>query len=463
MCSNNQFFGNKAYPMAMTDAGVGMVRVDGGLVSVRRAEGNDPAMWNWSFFENLRKSRADYPQLTFLPILGYCPSWAAERGSPPSPLSGRPRGIEVMPATDPNNLYGNFVYEVVKRYRDVNHDWESWNEPDLPGHHYFSGGGKEFFSIQKACYLAAKAADPQCNVAFAGLSYASVEGYLYIHNLNAPTISPPTECFFEDYLKECVKDPDAKKNHYYFDVMNQHSYSRASDLYDYNAVDRKLMVDYLGEEGKTKPIWVTEMGITDKGGLFGCNPDEYCDYVLQSYAWGKLAGVERFFHFQLDNSNGHGLYYQIPTKPKPALTTYRDVLVKEFAGVTAITQIHGHAGVGFLEGNSAFKPAWRSGFNAFEFQAADGRRLLMAFADTDKPVNVKLPAKASRATLIDRHNDRRTIEAKDGFYEVTLAGATNIGGWPTVDNPKAKALGVAEHLIGGATVVLVEEPADGKR
>ena len=63
--------------------------------------------------------------------------------------------------------------------------------------------------------------------------------------------------FFEEYLQECVKDPEAKKNHYYFDIMNQHTYSRATDMYDYVAVLRKLMQQYLGEQ---KPVWITECG-----------------------------------------------------------------------------------------------------------------------------------------------------------------------------------------------------------
>ena len=457
MCSNGGFIRNKEYPIAMMDTGARMVRVDGGFINARRMPGDDPNAWSWTDFDGIRRVKGEYPELSFLPILGYCPPWAAEPGAENSKLAGRPRGLDVMPANDPKNLFGHFVYEAVRRYKDVCHDWESWNEPDLPGHAYFIGGGKEFFALQKTCYLAAKAADPNCNVVFAGMCYGNFEGYLNLHGLKAPSISPPTECFFEDYLKECMTDPQAKANHYYFDTMNQHSYSRASDLYDYVAVDRKLMTDYLGDEGKSKPIWITEMGWPDKPGPFGGTEDEYCDYILQSYAWGKLAGVQRFFHFQLDNSNGHGLYYQIPKKIKPALLSYRDVLTHEFADVTSITQLHGRPGVGFLEGNSAYVPTWLSGYNAFEFTTAKGRRLLMAFADTDKEIVVHLPAKAARATLIDRVNHRTPIEAKDGKYTVKLEGATNVAGWPSIDNPKAKAMGQAEHLVGGATIVIVEE------
>jgi len=374
MVSNGNFLTNGDYPPAVLDAGARMVRLDLCFSMVRAQPGDDPSAWAWQPLEQVKQVRAATPQIEALALLGYCPAWAGEpKWQPKAPeISNIPRGLDVTPVTDPKNLYGHFVYQEVQRYKNVIHDWESWNEPDLPGQAFFKGTGADFFPIQKTCYLAAKAADPACRVLFAGMCYGSVEGYVTTHHLSPLSPNPVPACFLEDYLKECARDPDAKKNHYYFDVLSQHSYSRATDLYDYVAVDCKLLADYLGEDAKTKPVWVTEMGFPDAGGVFGGTPDEYCDYILQSFAWGKLAGVQRFFHFQLDNSNGHGLYDGMLGKPKPALITYRDVLTREFAGVTTVTQLHGRPGVGFLEGNSPYKPAWKSGYDAFEFQTPPG-------------------------------------------------------------------------------------------
>jgi hypothetical protein len=457
MNSNTPFLqGDYAAPLL--DTGVSMVRLDAaGFPNTRPTAETDPDHWNWKNLETIRAIQHRSPGLEFELVLGYGTKWAADpsfANVQGSDTAEPQRGIRTLPADSPQNLYGNFVYETVLRNKNICKTWESWNEPDLPGHGFFKGDGHDFFPYQKACYLAAKKADPDCTVLFAGMTFANIEGYLTAHGLPAPTPSPTKVSFFEQYLQECAKDPDAKANHDYFDVMNQHSYSRASDLYDYPAVLQKLMKDYLGE---VKPIWITEMGMEDSGSAFGGTRDEYCDYLLQSYAWGSLAGVQRFFHFQLDNSNGLGLYQGMLGKPKPALITYRDLLVKEFSQARFVRQLHGHAGVGFLEGNSPFHPSWQTGYDLFEFQSRDGsRRLYMAFTDTGNSTTIQIPAHSASATLITRHNERSTIQPTAGAYSVTLPGATNNGGWPTI-NAQGKALGQPEHLVGGATFVLIEQ------
>jgi hypothetical protein len=462
--SNAQYIGGD-YPSKALDAGAEMVRLDiATFPNIRPSAGNDPNQWQWGKLEKLRAIKQQIPKLDYLLVLGYGTAWAADpRFSNVKSGDGADpeRGADVLPVESADNLYGNYVYETVKRYKDICKTWESWNEPDLPGHSYFKGNGGDFLPLQRACYLAAKKADPDCTVLFAGMCYANIEGYLSSHGLKAPTINPPPTSFFEEYLKACAKDPDARKNHYYFDVMNQHSYSRATDLYDYPAVLQKLMRAYLGE---VKPVWITEMGVGDTGGMFGVNPEEYCDYLLQSFAWGSLAGIQKFFHFQLDNSNGLGLYDGMLGHPKPALFTYRDVLVKELADAKFVSQLHGHAGVGFLDSNSPFHPSWATGYDAFEFRSNDGRhRILMAFADKSDAIDIDLPALAASATLIDRHNNRSLIEAHNGMYHLRLAGATNNAGWPSdTKNPAAVALGQPEHLVGGATLLIDEVLPPGR-
>jgi hypothetical protein len=459
MSSNGNLLTNPVYAPALLDAGADMVRIDVSFKAIRPTSESNPDNWSWKPLDEVRALHAKYPKLKFLVILGYGTEWAADPAYdklPGSAIGSPQRGIDVRPVDDPHNFYGQYVYEAVRRYHDVVDAWESWNEPDLPEHHYFKGSGAQFMPYQRTFYLAAKNADPNCTALFAGLCFANVEGYLHAHHLHPPSPYPPEASFFEEYLQAIGKDPQAKQNNYYFDTMNQHTYSRASDLYDYTMVDRKLMQDYLGVQ---KPVWISEMGITDHGGAFGGTPQEYCDYVLQSYAWGSLAGVQKFFHFQLDNSNGHGVYSGMLGQPKPVLTTYRDVLVNLFADATLVKQLHGNAGVGLLEGNSPFVGAWRKSYDLFKFEAGGGRRLIyMAFTDSAHAVDITVPARAKVATLVDRQNDRHQLNASDGLFQLHLPGATSEAGWPAVKNdPVARTLGQPEPLVGGATIIVLED------
>jgi len=142
--------------------------------------------------------------------------------------------------------------------------------------------------------------------------------------------------------------------------------------------------------------------------------------------------------------------------PRPALYTYRDVLVAEFSDVKFSKQLHGTKGV-LLEGFDLWNNTdeWRAGYNAFEFKNGDGsKRTVMAFADTAKDIDVKIPATpgVETAVMIDRHNNRQSITAVDGYYELTLEGTKNIAGWPFWDS----SLGDYENAIGGATIIIVE-------
>ena len=414
MCSNIHILSSPEYSEKMIDAGARMCRTDLIFPYIRPTPEINPDRWTWTNLDQIRKLKTQHPELDWLGLLGLGSKWAEDPN-----LHGKTlRDITFTPVISPKNVYGNYVYECVNRYKDVVHYWESWNEPDLPGYAFFTGSGADFFPYQKACYLAAKTADPNCHVLFAGLCYANIEGYLHTHGLHGPTLDPPASSFFEDYLKACVKDPDAKRNNYYFDIMNQHSYSRATDMYDYVSVDRQLMRTYLNGE---KPIWVTEMGFPDVPGTWGGTADEYCDYVLQSFAWSKVGGVEKLFHFQLDNSNGHGLYSGMLGPPKPVLTTYRDVLTKYFSDAQLVAQLHGNKGVGFLQDNSPYRHTWTKGYDLFEFKGAkSNRRILMAFTDTEKPVDIMVAAKTDKAILIDRHGNSRVVVATDGVYKLHL-------------------------------------------
>jgi hypothetical protein len=142
---------------------------------------------------------------------------------------------------------------------------------------------------------------------------------------------------------------------------------------------------------------------------------------------------------------------------KPAFTTYK-MMTHELNGAEFVAQLHGHPGVGFLEGNSPYQPSWTTGYNLFELKSGDGKkRILIAFTDTNKPIDIKIPAKRESAILFDRLGNRRVINSANSFYQLHLPGATNVAGFPVDPDPRAKAMGAPEHLVGGATQIVVEQ------
>ena len=143
-------------------------------------------------------------------------------------------------------------------------------------------------------------------------------------------------------------------------------------------------------------------------------------------------------------------------RPKIALQTYK-MMTHEFDGGKFVAQLHGHAGVGFLEGNSPYLPTWKTSYNLFEFKSSDGKtRYLIAFADTNKSVDIKIPAKKQSALLVDRFGNHQPIHATGSAYDLHLPGSANLAGFPMLPNPEAKAMGKPEHLVGGATQIIIE-------
>ena len=150
MCTNGNFFSNVDYPVKMLDAGARICRVDMTFRAVRPQPEDDPDKWNWQPLEALagRARSVSLPGLAGLAGVRRTVA-APQQNSGTNPNAMPLRGIEIMPVTAPGNLYGRYVYETVKRYHTIAHYWESWNEPDLPGHSFFFGNGAEFCPIRR--------------------------------------------------------------------------------------------------------------------------------------------------------------------------------------------------------------------------------------------------------------------------------------------------------------------------
>jgi hypothetical protein len=93
-------------------------------------------------------------------LLQFTPTWAAT-----NPADGKrsvPRNLD-LPFDDPNNFFGQYVYQTVQYYNGQIDQWIVWNEPDFRpgdpgagGSFTWLGSDEEFAQLMKVGYLAAK-------------------------------------------------------------------------------------------------------------------------------------------------------------------------------------------------------------------------------------------------------------------------------------------------------------------
>ncbi len=193
---------------------------------------------SWAKFDNIVNLANQYG-IQMIVRLDTSPRWA----HPNNP----------WPSTPPDNLndYGDFVYQVVSRYKGKVKYYQLWNEPNLSS----EWGNKPvdaraYVKLLKIGYERAKEADPNCVILSAGL---------------APTIEQSWRAMDDQIYLQQMYDAGAKN---YFDILSVQAYGLRSGpddqrltLNDVNfsrpLLDRQIMVK---NGDAAKPIWVSEMG-----------------------------------------------------------------------------------------------------------------------------------------------------------------------------------------------------------
>jgi len=157
------------------------------------------------------------------------------------------------PHTPPDNLedYGDFVYQVVSRYKGRVKYYQLWNEPNLAiewGNKPVDARG--YVRLLKIGYQKAKEADPDCVILSAAL---------------APTIEESWRALNDQIYLQQMYDAGAKD---YFDILSVMAYGLRSGpddrrlaLKDVNFSRPILTREIMVRNGDaSKPIWASEMG-----------------------------------------------------------------------------------------------------------------------------------------------------------------------------------------------------------
>lgn len=351
------------------------------------------------------------------------PAWATDTGIGP----GVPYGLH-SGHNDPNNLWANFLRNLVTSYAGRIDHWIIWNEPDVwdAAHPGYTWGGsvEDFLQLQRVAYMTIKESNPGATVIFSGTSYWWDAAF-------------GRDLYFRGYLDALVQDPSAPGNNYYCDAVALHVYFQPDFVYSITATYHQLM----REHGFDKPVWIVETNAAPSldpqmpapGSQFSITLEEQAAYIIQAFATGIAGGAGRISVFKMidtptdlvANPEPFGLVRANGSR-RPAFDTYR-------------------IATNYLAGFQSGQLEQRSDVSIATISRTSGTTTVL-WTHTPAPATVQVPARASSATLVDMWGNRRTISASGGTYTVALPGAICTQGPPCI--------------IGGPPYLVVEGSVD---
>ncbi|MBI4318912.1 MAG: hypothetical protein HY675_10505 [Chloroflexi bacterium] len=327
------------------------------------------------------------------------------------------------------NYWARFVFDTVVKYRGNVRYWEIWNEPDFrPTDQsgwfgFWSGTVADYVRLLKVGYIAAKFADPQTTVLMGGMAYYA-----------GPT-------FFPQALNLIKSDSMATANNHFFDITAWHWYSRSSQMYvEVMSTRNTLASNGLGG----KPIWVNESGVPAWNDPFyatrnspypgSATLDEQASYVIQAFAYGFAAGLDRIFIFQQyddGNAEAYGLLRN-NNSPRPVYTAYQ-----------VVSQ--------YLQSFSSAQLIRDGSVDRVVFSNTPSGKVTVLWNNSPSDVSYTLRSSAPlarRAYRVDKAGNITTLNAAAPSYVIALPRATNNNNHQY--NPN-------DYIIGGSPFFVVEE------
>jgi hypothetical protein len=411
-------------PTAATQLGAGWTRVRFPWADMQP---NDSGQWNSSFFTDEQLNRELAAGREVVGLIVNTPPWALQDGNVP----GVPSGL-TLPDDDPNNLWATFVRKIVSQYAGRINHWIIWNEPDIwqpsyPGRTW-GGDEKDFFQLLRVAYNVIKQTNPNATVHLSAFTY-----YWDTNYGRTP--------FFTRLLDEMVKDRAAAEHNYYFDVASANLYFRTDNIYDLIAWHHQQM----REHGFDKPLWLTETNAapsTDPAWpvanpTFPITLDEQAHFIIQSMAMALAGGANRVAIYKMAdvpadhaaNPEPFGLVRDDGSR-RPAFSAFQvgSSYLAGFTEASLTERTDTHTIVTVKRGDSG----WTT----------------VAWTRQPSPVIISVAAHANQATLIDWNGSKQTIKARDGKYEIEIAGATCTGGCIIGGAPRL----IVEGSVGSAKV-----------
>jgi len=201
--------------------------------------------YDWLFWDEFVRMAVDDYGITLIPYICYTPQWNSTGANDTLFFWDYP----------PKDFdeFGEFMGDIVSRYKNRIKSWEIWNEPDISI--YWRGSVAEYANLVKIGSEAVKKADPEATVVLGGIAY-----------------NP-------EFIKSLFKDHGISQ---YVEVVNCHNYFETWHPYP---VER--IVDYIDDVhhvveayGDDQMIWMAEVGYSTfhKGSRVSNDYYAYYDY-----------------------------------------------------------------------------------------------------------------------------------------------------------------------------------------
>jgi len=333
-------------------------------------------------------------------LLNTTPGWATDAAIGP----GVPKGL-YLPTDDPNNLWAGYVRTIVARYAGRIDHWTIWNEPDIPTNSpdmSWGGSVDDFVRLLEVAYTVARETNPGAVIHMAAVTHWHDEHW------------------FGTFLDALLSKPGAAGNGYYFDVVTLHLYHEPEKIYEVTSHYRRM----IHGRGIYKPIWIAETNAY----LSRVSPEEQAFFIFQAFSLEIAAGADRIAVYkmadvetdQAADPEPFGLV-RMDGSRRPAFTAYQ----------MATTYLAG------------FRGALWERRDAISLVTVDrgNRTTTVVWARTPESQTAMIPARKTRALLVDAYGGARYIHPERGYYYVDLPGANCAQGCQ----------------IGGAPYMLVED------
>lgn len=299
----------------------------------------EPGVWKWEFMDK-------------------CVALAKEEGIS---LIGLLLGGPQPDTAERRKAYGEYVYQVVNRYKGTVKIWEIWNEPNIPSF-WDKPDVKLYTLLVKEAYAQAKKADPTCTVIVGSTSGPGTDWFNGIHDNGG-----------WDYC----------------DGISIHPYAMAGNPIE-QGLDKTLrdLKKQFATFGKPKPIWTTEVGWMGKSG-----PEEetQATRIVQTYVIHVANGIQNMAYFCMDDYDGWGFV----KRDKPLETKLA------YGAIGLMTKALGSPGPAApLEGYLKMP----EGVACYVFKKKGGTRVLFLWSNDSRKRSVTLGQKSGLMAkdIIDR-------------------------------------------------------------